>query len=190
MPGRTKRLNQALHGERAGWSGKRARLRLIFSCLWRAVGFCVDRARLTVTVASSRRFRGGLLPTGTSLRANCGPCRAMPPCGAAPPCATSGFPRERRMRNRAAAFAAQSVGSRAGTLCRWLSPPAAAFAQVALSLATNLLRGSSLCGRRKLDTRSPRLRQTDRNRLLGGSSAVFALAYVLNFLPDEFARLR
>src|SRR5258708_17541055 len=113
----------------------------------------------------------------------------MPPCGAAPPCATSGFPRERRMRNRAAAFAAQSVGSRAGTLCRWLSPPAAAFAQVALSLATNLLRGSSLCGRRKLDTRSPRLRQTDSNGLLGRSSAVFAFAYVLNFLANEFARL-
>lgn len=159
------------------------------SCLWREVGFRVGRARLTLTLAGSRRFRGGLLPTDTPLRANCGPCRATPLCGAAPPCATSGLPGERRMRNRVPAFAAQRVGSCAGALYRWLSPPAAAFAQVAQSLATNPLRASALFGWRKLDTRSPRLRQTNRNGLLGGSSAVFAFTYMLNFLANEFACL-
>src|SRR6202011_3052075 len=46
-----------------------------------------------------------------------------------------------------------------------------------------------LFGGRNVDARSPRLRQTNRNGLLGGSSAVFAFAYMLNFLANEFACL-
>ena len=44
--------------------------------------------------------------------------------------------------------------------------------------------------RRQRGASTPRLRQTDRNRLFGRAGPVFAFAHVLDFLPHEFSRLR
>jgi hypothetical protein len=44
--------------------------------------------------------------------------------------------------------------------------------------------------RRQLYASPPRLRQADRNRLFGRSSAMFAFADVFHFFAHELARLR
>src|SRR5690348_14382618 len=57
----------------------------------------------------------------------------------------------------------------------------------ARALAT---RGRSALARRKIDSRAARLREANRDRLLGRARPVLAFADVVNFLADELARLR
>jgi len=59
----------------------------------------------------------------------------------------------------------------------------------ALRAATGSFRGRAFARRWQIDTGTPRLRQADRDGLLGRASAVLALADVVHFLVDEFAGL-
>src|SRR5207247_7123819 len=60
----------------------------------------------------------------------------------------------------------------------------------ALGAAPGLFRYGSLLRRRQIDACAARLRQSDRNRLLGRAGAVLALPDVFNFLAHKLARLR
>lgn len=61
---------------------------------------------------------------------------------------------------------------------------------ITLRLATGALGSLAARGRFKLDARTTRLRETDRDGLLRRTCAVLTLANVMNLLPDELARLR
>src|SRR5438128_11539329 len=59
-----------------------------------------------------------------------------------------------------------------------------------LGAASCFFRHFALLRRRQLHARTPRLREPDGDRLLGRSCAMFALADMMYFFADKFARLR
>src|SRR5689334_24050219 len=68
--------------------------------------------------------------------------------------------------------------------CRFARAPASGFGTPLCAFAR------SRRGFAELDAGAPRLREPDRDRLLGRSGAVLALAHVMNLLAHELARLR
>src|SRR5438874_10050130 len=59
-----------------------------------------------------------------------------------------------------------------------------------LGLLAGLLGFTARGWSRQLYAGTPRLRESDRDRLFGGSHTMFAFADVMHFFPDEFSGLR
>jgi hypothetical protein len=60
---------------------------------------------------------------------------------------------------------------------------------IAPGLTAHAIRGFSATWRRQFDSRAPRFRQADGNRLLRRPRAMFAFADVMKFLAHKFASL-
>jgi hypothetical protein len=65
----------------------------------------------------------------------------------------------------------------------------AAFLGISLCLLAGARAGGVWVGLRQLHSGAPRLGQSDRNRLLGRSRAMFSLAHMMNLFANKFARL-
>src|SRR6185503_4173144 len=85
-------------------------------------------------------------------------------------------------------LAFQPLQHRARSPGRWRAALAAGAARRCRAAPRALL--GARRRRRELHAGPARLRQSDRDRLLGGTRAVLALADVLDLLVDEFAGLR
>ena len=114
-------------------------------------------------------------------------------CAGATGCAPSsggapGLTRQSFSRSRAAAFTFECAAHRARACRRRLAPASSAFGQIALGLA--FCPFTAAFRRRQLHTCAARFGQTNRNRLLWRSRAVFSFADMLHFFPNEFAGLR
>src|SRR5438445_1338673 len=129
-------------------------------------------------LARARAFaRGGRAACG-SLRARSLFRRVRTARRAAPPSRRMCLSRQRRMRSGGMAFALQRNERCARTFARWRRPRRLA----------RRARGTRLW--RQINAGAARLRQSDRDRLLGRARAMFAFAHVLDFLAHEFAGLR
>src|SRR5512143_332051 len=121
--------------------------------------------------------RGGLL-------------RGARPCGLrATSRGGSGLTRERLSRGGPVPFPAERLPRRSGPRRRRLATALAA-ADVARGLPPRLLRGRPLPGWPESHSGPARLRQTDRDRLLGRAGAVLSLADVMHLLAHELPGLR
>src|SRR5438105_9029259 len=109
---------------------------------------------------------------------------------AAPPGGALCLPRERLVGGRATALVRERLARGSRPAGRRSLHALMAAPQVALGALASLLRGLAAARRLHVDARPAGLRKPDRDRLLGGASAVLALTHVLDFLMDECTGLR
>src|SRR5262249_10479050 len=122
----------------------------------------------------------GLAGRGGSLRSR------------APARRASGLRRESLVRRRGTAFMPERLQHGLAAPLRRASRLALSLADLVRDLlaAAALPRHAAFARGRQVDAGSPRLRQPDRDRLLGRPRAVLALADVMDLLADELAGLR
>src|SRR5438067_1772834 len=100
-----------------------------------------------------------------------------------------GLLRQRAPRRGAAAFALQNTFDRARARRRNLLPRVFAARRVPRGLLAGR-RGLSFAGRRQANAGAARLRQPNRDRLLGIACAVLTFAHMMHLFANEFAGLR
>ena len=169
------------------------------------VATCVPQAAKRYRFATANPTCGGRAACGSpnDHSNNCDVSVLPPPafpcpgrflcCAGAAGCAATssgalGLARQSLSRSRAAAFAFKGIAHSARTCRRWLAPTSPAFGQIALGLT--LCPFLAAFRRWQLHARAARFGQTDCDRLLWRSRAVFSLADVFHFFPNEFTGLR